>query len=326
MSMRRSVSRSIFVAFLVSGPLVWPLSADAQSSTDSAAAQGLFDQAKQLMAGGKYVEACPKLEESQRLDPGSGTLLNLADCYEHAGRTATAWSKFLEAASAAQTTGKADREKTAREHAAALVARLAKIVIAVPDAQKIAGLEIHRDGQVVGQAQWGTPIPVDSGEHVVTASAPGRKTWQTTVKLPGDGATATATVPDLELGADASAAPRSADRAVTVPHGLGTQKTVALVAGGVGVAGVIVGSIFGLVSKSKHTAADNYCTGTSCRDPLGVDDANSARSAGNVATVGFVVGVVGLAGGAALWFTAKPESTAPQVGLGIGAVQIKGAW
>src|SRR3954470_4044560 len=49
---------------------------------DRAAAQALFDQAKELLARDNVTGACPKLEESQRLDPTSGTLINLADCYE----------------------------------------------------------------------------------------------------------------------------------------------------------------------------------------------------------------------------------------------------
>ena len=48
-----------------------------------AASQTLFDEGRQLMARGQYEEACPKLAESQRLDPGIGTQYNFADCLEH---------------------------------------------------------------------------------------------------------------------------------------------------------------------------------------------------------------------------------------------------
>src|SRR5262245_6044422 len=89
-----------------------PATLRAQSS-DSAAAQALFDEAKALMAAGKAQEACPKFEESQRLDPGSGTLTNLAKCYEDTGRIAAAWSMYLEAASAARAAGNAERENVA---------------------------------------------------------------------------------------------------------------------------------------------------------------------------------------------------------------------
>src|SRR5262245_18728599 len=58
---------------------------------DSAAAQALFDQGRKLMESERWAEACPKLEESQRLDPAGGTLLHLALCREHEGRIATAW-------------------------------------------------------------------------------------------------------------------------------------------------------------------------------------------------------------------------------------------
>jgi hypothetical protein len=50
------------------------------SNRNPAAAQALYDEARRLSQGGNYADACPKFKESYQLDPGGGTLLNLADC------------------------------------------------------------------------------------------------------------------------------------------------------------------------------------------------------------------------------------------------------
>jgi hypothetical protein len=92
------------VAVLMSGDA----SADV-SPADSAAARSLFDEARALLQAGKAAEACPKLEESQRLDPGMGTMFNLAECYERVGKTASAWTMFLQVASRARAASQADR-------------------------------------------------------------------------------------------------------------------------------------------------------------------------------------------------------------------------
>src|SRR5688572_27323641 len=52
------------------------------SASEQATARSLFDQGRALATEGKYEQACPKFEESQRLHPGIGTLFNLASCYE----------------------------------------------------------------------------------------------------------------------------------------------------------------------------------------------------------------------------------------------------
>jgi len=63
------------------------------------------------MKQGDYAAACPKLEESQRLDPALGTLLNLADCREQEGNVATAWSLFRDAESLARRGGHAESSR-----------------------------------------------------------------------------------------------------------------------------------------------------------------------------------------------------------------------
>lgn len=312
-----------------------PLRARADSAADSAAAQALFDQAKKLLKEGKAAEACPKLEESQRLDPGSGTLINLARCYEQTDRLASAWNKYLEAAAAAAAAGNLQREKEARARATTLRSTLSELVVEVPaEVKAIAGLEITRDGESVGPAQWGVPIPADAGEHLVAASAPGREPWQSVLVVKGPGGRFTATVPVLAVSASVSASvepppatpPHETAESSSARTGLGTQRTLALVAGGVGVVGVVIGSIFGLKSKSDHDEAEKYCDGSRCTDARGVSAGDSAYSAGNVSTVAMVVGGAGLAAGVTLWLTAPRTSATAGFSVTPTSLQLRGTF
>jgi hypothetical protein len=328
--------RFVLAGFGVAAALaLTPSRARAATPADSAAAQALFDQAKRLLKEGKAAEACPKLEESQRLDPGSGTLLNLARCYEQTGRLASAWNKYLEAAAAAAASGNAQREKEARARATALRPTLSELVIDVSTETKaVSGLEITRDGERVGPAQWGVPIPADPGEHRIAASAPGRESWQSVIVVKGPGGTFAATVPALPpagvapvpANAQPAPAPTGAAEPAHSAGGLGTQRTVALVAGGVGVVGVVVGSVFGLKSKSDHDEAEKYCDGSRCTDARGVTAGNAAHSAGNVATVAMIIGGVGLAAGVTLWFTAPKAPATAALKVMPGSLHLQGTF
>jgi hypothetical protein len=282
-------------------------SAQQPSAQDQAAAEGLFADAKKLMGEGNYGEACPKFEESQRLDPAPGTQFNLGECYEHIGRTASAWALFLNVAAAAKSANMPDREKVARDRAAALEPKLPKLVILVPSPAP--GLEVKRDGVLVGQAQYGSSVAIDPGKHPVTASAPGKEPWSTTVDVGPDGATIS--VPALTDAVVKPVAP-AADFEASVPErgqrGLGSQRTLALVAAGVGVVGLGVGSVFGLKDMSKLSDAESHCTGNAC-DATGVALRDDAMSAGNISTIAFSVGLVAIAGAAVLWFTAPASSS-----------------
>jgi len=329
---------------------------------DRAAARALFDQARTLAKEGKYAEACPKFEESQRLDPGMGTLFNLADCHEHAGRTATAWTLFLEVASQAKSAGQPDREKAARQRASSLEATLSRLTVAVPSASEIPGLEVRRDGSLVGKPLWGAPVPVDPGPHTLEATAPGRKKWTQTVQVGSAGATATATIPELE--ADTAAAPpippSTAPTAVSsapipVPGATptaspsagvaispapdsssvgGTQRTLGWISGGVGLLGLGASAILTLGAKSKVSDAAEYCVGAACNDPKGVELHDDARKQAELATIMGGGGAAFLVGGAVLLLTApsaeppkeSKTSRAPVLVVGPGSWAVKGVW
>ena len=113
--------------FLLLAP---PVFAQANASSQ-AAAEALFDEGVKQMKAGNFAEACSTLEESERVDPGVGTLLYLGECYDNLGRTASAWATFREAASLAASSGESAREKVAVEHAARLEPRLAYVKLSV---------------------------------------------------------------------------------------------------------------------------------------------------------------------------------------------------
>ena len=229
-------------------------SAAAPNDKAGAQAEALFVEAKKRMAAGDYASACPKLAERQRLDPGSGTLAALATCDEHEGRTATAWSEFKDLIAAAQAASRPDREEFAKRHVAQLEPLLSHMTITVSaGARGIPSLVVQRDGIPVGAPSWGLSFPVDPGDHVVEASAPGYKAWSVHVAVGTPAAVQAVDVPALEVVPVAVAAPAVAPApvaAVARPTG-GSQRTIAFVVGGVGARSRGVGSILRLLQSGN---------------------------------------------------------------------------
>ncbi len=271
------------------------------SCSRGAAAEVLFHQARALITEGKLAEACPKLAESNRLDSGIGTMLYLADCYEKSEKTASAWATFREAANFAKKQGDA-REKVAQDRAAALEPKLVTLQITVPVPSREPGLEILRDGTELGSALWGTALPIDPGEHVIEARAPGKKAWTTTVMIvrPPRQADAKIEIPVLE------ALPKTKPPRPAAPADANvgsTQRTVGIIAGGVGIVGVGIGTYFGLAARSKADDATPYCDGKVCMRQ-GLDDRTKARDLANLSTAAFVAGGTVLVAGAVIYFSA----------------------
>lgn len=295
------------------------------SGTADRDANALFEEGRKLMTAGLFDQACPKFEEAAKAKEGVGILLNLADCYDRIGRTASAWTTYSQAAKLAGDK-KDSRADFAQQRASALEPRLLKVTIEVPSSSAVAGLRVYRDGVLIEEPFYGDAVPVDPGAYVIEAKAPGRLPWSRRVAI--QNASAVVTVPPLDV--DPKAAPVTAPpTADTTSHGMGTQKTLALVLGGAGVVGLGVGAVFGIISSSKHGTAEDHCSsegGQYLCDAEGVDAANSARSAGNVSTIAFIAGGVLLGAGAALWFTAPSATDSVRVGVAPNGVRVRGTF
>ena len=270
------------------------------STEDGAAAEVLFQEARRLMDAGKYALACPKFAASQKLSPAVGTLLNLADCYQQNGQTASAWVRFVDAQAAARRANRPEREKVARDRAAALEPKLSRLNVSVAE-RETPGLEVKRDGFVLDPAMFGTAVPVDPGKHTVDAEAPGRKKWTMTVEA--GATTVLVKIPALEEAGEPQNTIPIVPKPAVESSGSG-QRTAGLIVLGVGVVGLGIGTVFALSARSQWAdAQSNHCLGTVC-DPDGVALAQGAQSAGNVATIVFIVGGLATAGGALLYFSA----------------------
>src|SRR5262249_47887266 len=109
---------------LLYAQVVW-----AQDGMTKATAEALFADGRRLMITGEYASACPKFAASQKLDPAVGTELNLANCYEKLGQTASAWAEFRSAAAAARSIGSKDREQLAVDRSKTLETKLSYLTI-----------------------------------------------------------------------------------------------------------------------------------------------------------------------------------------------------
>jgi len=318
-----TVNRSTIVAVSLALSLGIQSPAFAQNA-NAAAAEALFREGKKLYESKSYSEACEKLQESQRLDPASGTLLALALCHEADGKLATAWAEYADVSALLKREGRSDKELAARERVAVLEAKLSTLTVVVPDATGWAGLEVKRDGVPIGRASWGSAVPVDPGEHVVEAAAPGKKPWKTVVVIGANADKQTLAVPQLAPAPSAAPAPAASEAiAVTSPTTTPSngRRTAGLVVGGIGVVGVAIGTVFAIkMSSSNHDATQicadnpNACPGEQIvQHGSLLDDAKTDRAA---AAIGFAAGTVGVVSGIVLVLTAGPSSGS-STGVGV---------
>jgi hypothetical protein len=279
--------------------LLFPDSARAQAPSQTpSVAEALFEDAQRLLEAGNVHEACAKFAESQRDDPGLGTLLHLALCHEREGRTATAWAEFEDAQAQAHRRREFDREALARAHASALAQSVDRIVLGM--AQPPTDLTIAVDGTELGAGTLGTPLPLDPGRHVIEASAAGKQSRAITVSLGASGNTQRIDIPDLE---DIRVAPSASEPRASATV---SRQSIGYVLGASGIVILGVAAYFDAMALSKDNQSK---TASAAKGPSLYHDAQSDQA---VAQIALGVGVAALGSGVILAFWPPTSRTAPR--------------
>lgn len=296
-------------------------------ATDPVAATELFKKGRDAAVQNDFETACPLFEESNRLDAKVGTLLNLADCEERIGKLAEALQHWHQAVQLGTATGDV-RVREARSRSATLDGRVPRLTVKLAEGVP-ASAKVERDGVPLGRAALGVAMPLNPGTHVVEVRAPGHepKRFRFTV--------AEAESKDLHVTVGprlpeptADAPPPSLDQQLERPD---SDRSLAYALGGIGLAGVIVGSVTGAMLWNKNRTIDAQCNDRNQCSSEGLGAVEDAKGLLPVSNVAWIVGVVGLGASTYLFLTSGPSEAGPPgpaqsvVGDGVG-VHVRGAF
>ena len=277
--------------------LASPAARAQDQAQDQAAARALFEDGRRLLKKGQYEEACRTLEAASKLYASPGILLNLGDCFEKVGRTASAWTEFGEAVAVAARARRNDQVAEAKRRQAAIEPTLTRLTIRV--SSEATGLAITRDQTDLASAAWGEAIPVDPGTHEIRAEAPGHEPWSTSVVASSPGQTVSVDVPALTVSPAPPPPPSAREREgtatgtvaaafVETPPARPRSRTLdwALVGGGV-VVGVAGGVLWDVEASRTQTLPRT----------ASAKDFDSVRSTYDTARALYYAGIAGVAVG-----------------------------
>lgn len=285
----------------------------------SAEAEALFNDGNKLMSEHKFAQACDAFEASNRIEPRAGTLIRLGECREQNQQLASAWSAFKDALIRAKDPRK---RSIATAKIAALEPRLSYLTVSVSSESRVDGLAVLRAGKPLDPVLWNHELPVDGGDYIIVASAPGRRDWQTTSQVAVEGAKIRVEVPKLEellrpvsVPVLAAATPVSATaeggQATAPSTGMTTTRKVALGLAGVTVITTVAGAVFGNSARENETAAYQRCPDPA-RPCAQADQAQALIRSGQhravEANVAFGIAAAAAVSAGVLWFLNVPRS------------------
>jgi tetratricopeptide (TPR) repeat protein len=301
---QRALRSTAVLTLVLAAPFAY-----AQGNEKDADAERLFNEAKKLMEEKKFAEACPKLESAYRKDQQQGTLLNLAYCHSEMGSKWQAWVEFREAESKAT---EKQRKDFAHEKMKELEKGLSRLIIDPQTRYELT--EVYLEDRRIWDAEKGIPFYAEPNNNrkvifhakgkkpailLISVGTPKEKMQHIVVPEMADEEPIVVAPPEAPAPAPPPPRPPPPEPPPSTWSG---QKTLAVVLGIGGVAGVAVGTVFGLKTM-LGSCADGARKADGSGECLAADR-NDASTQAAIATVGFIAGGALLAGAVVVWVLA----------------------
>lgn len=308
-------------------------SADTPSAIQKSTADALFADGKKLMEAKDWDAACPKLQESHRLQPGGGVVLALAICHEAQKKYASAWNDYKEAVFFAKRDKRKDREDAAAKKVAELESKLSHLTVRASSEATAQGIVVEIDGVALPSASFGVAIPVDGGKHALVEKADGHVSRTIEIVIGNEGDKKELVLAPLDA-APAAPAPTVTAAPAPVPPAPPTRPQTAaspsrvapLVVGGIGVVALGIGAYYGVRAISLHGAVRDGCPNDRCTDPGLVTQNDDAWKSATFSNIGFAVGALAIGAAVVLWVTGSAERPTTQVSVGPANVKLEVKW
>lgn len=286
----------------------------AQAAEDNSAAQAAYERGVEQFRAGNFADACALLADSYRLEPLPGVLFTWATCElraEHLANAAARYGEFLEIVARLPPEERAaqdERRQVAQRELTRVLPEISFLTV-VMSAEELRTSTVHRDGEQIPPSAMGSEVPVEPGEHVIDFEGQGGAHAQQRVVL-AKGERRTLVLgfaqPRTQAAPPSSDEPdRPADRPSSEPR----ITPWIYVTAGVGVAGIVTGSVAGILALRDKGVVKDECIGQAC-SARGKEAADAARVEATVSTVGFGVGLAGAVASAVLYLTSPTQHQA----------------
>lgn len=278
------------------------------SESEVAEATKRFIEGQKLYADNKFPDALIEFRASYLAVPSPNSHLYVARCLRELGRLVAAYEEYgqvlIEASErAASETKYGPTVKAAVDERNALRDKIGRVSVSVP--ADATGAVVHIGQDIVAGGRWAQEIAVEPGTVKVRVEAPGREPYERQVSVSsGEKKSVSATMPPGgNSDSSSSSSSSSGGPSTTTPSSSssGGFRTAAIVSGAVGVVGMGVFGGLAYSSFADYRELRGTCSGA-C-SPHQVEELESARDKSSASYVALGVGVLGLAGGAALFVT-----------------------
>ena len=335
----RCIGCAVVAAMLAQSVGLRPaLAQEEPSSAETAAARGLAVEGLKLADSGRCSEAVEKLARAEKLHHSAIVQSRLGECQISLGKLVDGTENLRKVLREPVPPNPSPALTKARERAQTALdgakPKIAFLMISVKGLKDVSTATVTVDGESVPAALLDADRPTDPGEHVIEASAPGYLKASARVSVKEAERKAVSVRLDADPNAVAAAPPPGPAEPPTGAQHLqqreptppapsrdsrfavggdtsasgAPNRTGAYIAWAVGGVALAVGAGFGAVAMKLKDGLN--CEGNVCQDSeSNRNNFSDAKTYGNVSTAGFIVGGVGVALGAVLFFTASGSTS-----------------